>query len=41
MVAVGHTILTSIWHMLSNDAEYADLGADYFLQRTGRCRRTS
>jgi transposase len=40
MVAVGHTILTSIWHMLTNNAEYADLGADYFLQRTGRTRQT-
>jgi transposase len=29
MVAVGHTILTSIWYMLTNNAEYADLGADY------------
>jgi hypothetical protein len=26
--------------MLTNDAEYADLGADYFLQRTGRTRQT-
>ncbi|WP_405535161.1 IS110 family transposase [Streptomyces sp. NBC_00075] len=40
LVAVGHTILTSIWHMLTNNAEYADLGADYFLQRTGRARQT-
>ncbi|MGV9249772.1 IS110 family transposase, partial [Streptomyces sp. NPDC003710] len=24
----------------TNDAEYADLGADYFLQRTGRARQT-
>ncbi|GGV50713.1 IS110 family transposase [Streptomyces spectabilis] len=40
LVALGHTILTSIWHMLTNDAEYADLGADYFLQRTGRARQT-
>ncbi|MCT9010556.1 IS110 family transposase [Streptomyces rhizosphaerihabitans] len=40
LVAVGHTILTSIWHMLTNDAEYTDLGADYFLQRTGRTRQT-
>ncbi|MFC8660815.1 IS110 family transposase [Streptomyces sp. NPDC057199] len=40
LVAVGHTILTSIWHMLTNDAEYADLGADYFLQQTGRARQT-
>ncbi|MEU1303696.1 IS110 family transposase [Streptomyces shenzhenensis] len=40
LVAVGHTILTSIWHMLTNNAEYTDLGADYFLQRTGRTRQT-
>ncbi|MFF3878138.1 IS110 family transposase [Streptomyces sp. NPDC001978] len=40
LVALGHTILTSIWHMLTNDTEYADLGADYFLQRTGRARQT-
>ncbi|GHD46997.1 hypothetical protein GCM10010317_023280 [Streptomyces mirabilis] len=40
LVAVGHTILTSIWHMLTNNAEYADLGADYLLQRTGRARQT-
>ncbi|MCX4480274.1 IS110 family transposase [Streptomyces cellulosae] len=40
LVALGHTILTSIWHMLTTDAEYADLGADYFLQRTGRARQT-
>ncbi|SNX66613.1 hypothetical protein SAMN06272735_8510 [Streptomyces sp. TLI_55] len=40
MVAVGHAILTSIWHILTNNAEYADLGADHFLQRTGRARQT-
>ncbi|MGC5562012.1 hypothetical protein ACPYPG_04105 [Streptomyces sp. FR-108] len=40
MAAVGHMIRTSIWHMLTNDAEYAALGADYFLQRTGRTRQT-
>ncbi|WP_369254192.1 hypothetical protein [Streptomyces sp. R35] len=40
LVAVGHTILNSIGHMLTNDTEYADLGADYFLQRTGRARQT-
>ncbi|WP_413804555.1 IS110 family transposase [Streptomyces sp. OE57] len=40
LVAVGHTILTSVWHMLTHDAEYADLGGDYFIQRTGRARQT-
>jgi transposase len=40
LVAVGHTILTSVWHMLTHDAEYHDLGGDYFVQRTGRARQT-
>ncbi|WP_331748027.1 IS110 family transposase (plasmid) [Streptomyces chartreusis] len=40
LVAVGQTILTSIWQMLTNDVEYAGLGADYLLQRTGRTRQT-
>ncbi|MFI5690016.1 IS110 family transposase [Streptomyces sp. NPDC051636] len=40
LAAVGHTILTSVWHMLTNDAEYAELGGDYFVQRTGRARQT-
>lgn len=40
LVAVGHTILTSIWHMLTHDADYHDLGGDYFIQRTGRARQT-
>ena len=29
-VAVGHSILVSIWHMLSNDVDYQDLGGDWF-----------
>jgi transposase len=28
--AVGHTILVAIWHMLANDTDWDDLGADYF-----------
>jgi transposase len=40
LVAVGHTILTSVWHMLTHDAEYHDLGGDHFVQRTGRARQT-
>jgi transposase len=30
IVAVEHSILTASWHMLTNDADYADLGGDYF-----------
>jgi transposase len=26
-------MLTSIWHMLSGNTDYQDLGADYFLHR--------
>ncbi|CAM5616291.1 IS110 family transposase ISArsp3 [Streptomyces griseoloalbus] len=40
LVAVGHTILTSVWHMLTHEAEYHDLGGDYFIERTGRARQT-
>jgi transposase len=35
LVAVGHSILVSTWHMISNDVEYQDLGPDYFLERLG------
>jgi transposase len=31
--AVGHSILVAIWHMLANNAEWADLGEDYFERR--------
>lgn len=30
IVAVEHSILTAVWHMLTNDVDYADLGGDYF-----------
>jgi transposase len=30
VVAVEHSILIAVWHILSNDATYADLGGDYF-----------
>jgi transposase len=32
-VAVAHSIAIAIWHMLSNDEPYEDLGNDYFLKR--------
>ncbi|TDT94152.1 transposase [Streptomyces sp. 846.5] len=40
LVALEHSILVAIWHMFTNDAEYADLGGDYFLERTGKTRAT-
>jgi len=39
LVATGHSILISTWHMLANDVDYNDLGHDYFLTRIGDRRR--
>jgi transposase len=33
IVAIGRSILVSIWHMLSRQQPYQDLGADYYDQR--------
>ncbi|MDT5040565.1 MAG: transposase [Actinoplanes sp.] len=33
LVALEHSMLTSVWHMLTNDTGYQDLGADHFLRR--------
>jgi len=33
IVAVGHSILVSIYHMLKNNVEYKDLGPDYYTQQ--------
>ena len=30
LVAVEHSILIAVWHILTNDVEYTDLGGDYF-----------
>ena len=31
--AVAHSQLVTIWHVLSNQTPYYDLGGDYFLRR--------
>jgi transposase len=33
LVAVAHSLLGVIWHMLTRNTPYRDLGADYFLRR--------
>ena len=33
-VAVGHSILVICWHLLTNNADYDDLGPDWFTHRT-------
>ncbi|MFE0063479.1 hypothetical protein [Streptomyces sp. NPDC059003] len=40
LVAIEHTILIAVWHMLTNYVEYADPGGEYLLQRTGKARAT-
>ncbi len=40
IVAVGRSVLTIIWHLLSDpDSRYHDLGADFYLSRTDTERR--
>lgn len=33
IVAVEHSILTAVWHMLTNNIDYQDLGPDHFTRR--------
>jgi transposase len=39
LVAVEHSILVAIFHMLDRDQPYQDLGADYFLRRNDPARQ--
>jgi transposase len=39
-VAVGHSILVIAWHLLTDDADYADLGGDYFVKRDAERARS-
>ncbi|MBW8710076.1 MAG: IS110 family transposase [Mycobacterium sp.] len=32
-IAVGHSILVTCWHLLTNGCDYTDLGGDYFTRR--------
>jgi transposase len=40
VVAVQHSMLIAIWHMLTSDTPYHDLGGDYFTERAGKTRQT-
>jgi transposase len=33
LVAVEHSILTAVWHILTNNQPYLELGGDYYLKR--------
>ena len=39
LVAIAHTILTAIWHMLAHGTDYNDLGADHYQHRVNRTRQ--
>jgi hypothetical protein len=41
LVAVGPGILIAIWHMLSNDIDYQDLGPDHFRNRVDPAKQAS
>ncbi len=33
IVVVEHSILIAVWHMLTDDVDYQDLGGDYFTKQ--------
>jgi hypothetical protein len=33
IIAVAHSILVIVWHLLTGNQPYSDLGGDYFLER--------
>jgi transposase len=33
IVALEHSMLTAVWHMLTHDTDYQDLGGDYYTRR--------
>ena len=39
LVAIGHSILVIVYHVLKNKASYQELGGDYFDQRDAEKRR--
>lgn len=39
MIAVGHSILKSVYHILKDTCEYRELGADHVNQRVEKKRK--
>lgn len=40
LVALEHSILVAVWHILTRDTPYQDLGADHFINRIRKSRQT-
>ena len=39
LIAVGHSILTSVWHVLHDNVSYNELGAEYLTKRIAQKRK--
>ena len=39
LIAVGHSILTSVWHVLHDNVSYKELGAEYLNERVAKKRK--
>lgn len=39
LIAVGHSILKSVYHILNDKCEYKELGAEYLISRTQAKRK--
>jgi len=39
IVAIEHTMLTAIWHMLTNGVAYQDLGGDFYARRPDKTKQ--
>ena len=39
IIAIGHSILKSVYHILKDKCEYKELGADYLISRTEAKRK--
>ena len=40
IIAIAHTLIVIIWHVLATDTPYTDLGADFYQRRTDPDRET-
>jgi transposase len=41
IVAIAHSLIVAVWHMLTKDTDYKDLGADYYDRWDPEARRRS
>lgn len=39
MIAIGHSILKSVWHVLKEACEYKELGAEYVIKKSEAKRK--